>query len=381
MSEETSEEQVVEETVDTSTPNALDMSDDAFNELLASGDMFDDTPTETEEVVDESDTGGDTGTDESEAEEDEEESEDETTEDMEVSTEEDEGEDVTEDEATEEVESKEIDYMAEYKKLTAPFKANGKDMQVDSIDDARSLMQMGANYNKKMAQLKPNLKLMKMLDNNGLLDEEKLNYLIDLDKKNPDAILKLVKDSKVDPMELDVEKDINYKPNTYTVNDKEVDLDDTLNDIKDTDSYAETLNIISNKWDESSKKSLLENPSAIKVLNEHVQMGIYNKIANAVETEKMFGRIPVGMSDLEAYKLMGDAINARGGFNAQPPSTSEPGKKVSKTTKKVVDPKLKDKKKAASSTKSSPKAKAKESFNPLSMSDEDFEKVGMSKFI
>ena len=85
-------------------------------------------------------------------------------------------------------------------------------------------MQMGANYNKKMAALKPNLKLLKLLENNGLLSEEKLSFLIDLDKKNPDAITKLVKDSGLDPLEMDVSKS-DYKPNTYTVHDREVELD------------------------------------------------------------------------------------------------------------------------------------------------------------
>ena len=73
-----------------------------------------------------------------------------------------------EEEATPEAEvasGKELDYKAEYEKLLKPFKANGRDIQVGSVDDAIALMQMGANYNKKMAALKPNMKLLKMLEN------------------------------------------------------------------------------------------------------------------------------------------------------------------------------------------------------------------------
>ena len=36
------------------------------------------------------------------------------------------------------------------KALFSPFKANGREMQVSSVEDIRTLMQMGANYNKKM---------------------------------------------------------------------------------------------------------------------------------------------------------------------------------------------------------------------------------------
>ena len=38
-------------------------------------------------------------------------------------------------------------------KLFAPFKASGVDMQVRSVDEAVQLMQMGANYQKKMQNL------------------------------------------------------------------------------------------------------------------------------------------------------------------------------------------------------------------------------------
>src|SRR5690606_38757650 len=96
-----------------------------------------------------------------------------------------------------------VDHKAIVDKLFAPFKANGKEMVVDNVDDAVALMQMGANYNKKMAALKPNLKLLKLLENNNLLSEEKIGFLIDLDKKNPAAIGKLLKDSGIDPLDVD----------------------------------------------------------------------------------------------------------------------------------------------------------------------------------
>ena len=137
-----------------------------------------------------------------------------------------------------------IDYEAAYKKLTAPFKANGREIQVTSVEDAVSLMQMGANYNKKMAALKPNLKLMKLLENNGLLNEEKLSYLIDLEKKNPEAISKLVKDSGVDPLDISAEKAGGYKPGNHAVNDTEVELDQVLDEIKDSSKYVETLDVV-----------------------------------------------------------------------------------------------------------------------------------------
>ena len=283
-----------------------------------------------------------------------------------------------------EVDSKgEIDYKVQYEALLSPFKANGKDIKVDTVEDARSLMQMGANYNKKMAALKPNLKVVKMLDNHGLLDEGKLSYLIDLSKKDPEAIKKLVKDSGLDPLDIDTDN-IVYKPNTYNVSDNEVALDGILDDIRDTSTFNTTIDIIGNKWDETSKDIIAKDPNIIKVINEHVGSGIFKKVSEVVERERILGRLN-GLSDIEAYKQVGDAINANGGFGdpvqatpTQPVSTSK-SNSVNKANN-PVDPKLKDKRKAAGSTKSKP-SKSKAQFDVLNMSDEEFEKMSASKFV
>jgi len=290
-------------------------------------------------------------------------------------------------EATKEVEEvKEeipaIDYEAEYQRILAPFKANGKDITVTSVDDAIALMQMGANYNKKMAGLKPNLKLMKLLENNGLLSESKISFLIELEKKNPDAINKLVKDSGINPMDFDAEKAGEYEPKIHTIDDKEMELDAVLDDIQGTPTYNRTLEIVSKSWDGASKQAIAGSPQLLKVINDHVQNGIYDLISKEVESERVFGRLN-GMSDIEAYRKVGDAIQAKGGFNhlgSSQAKTPTAPVVVTPKPKKVNDAVLNEKRRAASSTKpvvSSPLAK---DFNPLALSDEEFSKLSDSRF-
>jgi len=278
----------------------------------------------------------------------------------------------------------EIDYEAEYKRLIAPFKANGRQMQVAGVDDALTLMQMGANYNKKMAGLKPNLKLMKMLENNELLDEEKLTYLIDLSKKDPGAISKLLTDSGIDPLNLEGEDKPNYEPKTYTVDDNEVDLDQALADIQDTDTFQETINIVSTKWDNSSRQEIQKDPKLIKIINEHVGNGIYAHINTVMENERALGRLE-GLSDLEAYQQIGDAIQSYGGFNqvnqlaGTPPVDLDPAVDTAPVTPvtdtPAVAPTLNDKRRAAGSPRTTPPAGKPQEFDPLALSDEDFEKL------
>ena len=273
---------------------------------------------------------------------------------------------------TEEIKD-EVDYKSAYQEIFKPFKANGKEMSVDNIEDVRQLMQMGANYNKKMAGLKPNLKIIKMLENNGLLDESKLSYLIDLDKRNPDAIKKLIKESGLDPLDIDINQDVSYKGTNHSISDKEVELDAVLSEIRETDTFNTTIDIIGNKWDDNSKKVLLENPNVIKIINDHVKSGVYTAITTEVDRLRMLGRLE-GLSDIDAYKAVGDALYApRANAQSNNINTS-----TSKATNKE-DPRLKDRKKAASTTKGVA-SNAKPDFNPLSMSDEEFEKIASSKF-
>lgn len=279
------------------------------------------------------------------------------------------------------VEDTEPDYKALYEQLTAPFKANGKEMRIDNIDDAIQLMKMGAGFNKKMAALKPNIKIMKLLENNNLLDEDKLSFLIDIDKRNPEAIAKLLKDSKIDPMDVDTDKADAYKATRYSVDDRELELDTVLEAIRDSDTYTQTLDIVSTKWDAKSKETVLETPQILTVINDHVATGVYDVITQEMEKERVLGRLN-GLSDIEAYRQVGDAIQARKGFDHLFQGQQSPPPAPDKTPKpKTADTARKDQRRAVSSPKPSAPAKPTEEFNPLAMSDEEFSKVGLPKFI
>jgi hypothetical protein len=261
-----------------------------------------------------------------------------------------------------------INYEQEYKRILAPFKANGKEVSVKSVDDAISLMQMGANYSKRMAGLKPSMRMLKMLENNGLLSEEKISYLIDLSSNNPKAISKLIADSKLDPMDLDTEQASAYTQSTYTVDDTAMDLDTALEEISGTPSYNRTLEIVGNKWDDASKQAVATAPHLLSVINDQVASGIYDLISAEVEQERMFGRLK-GLSDIAAYKATGDAMQARGAFNPKPVRAAL------KAPAGDNGAALKEKKRAASSTKSSGNSTPAKEYNPLGMSDEEFLKI------
>jgi hypothetical protein len=273
-----------------------------------------------------------------------------------------------------------VDYKAVCDKLFTPFKANGKEIAISNVDDAISLMQMGANYNKRMAALKPNLKLLKLLENNDLLQEDKLGFLIDLHNKNPEAIKKLMQDSKIDPMDLAGETN-EYKPQKHVISDSQIELDNVIGDIQDSPTFQKTIDVVVKQWDSTSRRIVGDHPEILKTIDSHMQIGIYDMIMTEIEKERMFGRLK-GLSDIEAYRQVGDAIEARGGFNSLAQKENSPVETTVVTPKPKVedDPKLKEKKRAASSSKPSI-TQAKPDFNPLALSDEEFAKLGNPKFL
>lgn len=209
----------------------------------------------------------------------------------------------------------EVDHKAAYDQIMAPFKANGKTMQVKSVEEAIQLMQMGANYTRKMQELQPHRKTLLMLENNGLLDEGKLSFLIDLDKKNPEAIKKLLQDAKINPLEVDMEKESTYQEGNHKVSDQEAQFRLVLDELNSNPVGRETLQTINSTWDQASKEVLWTQPEVMNTINAQRENGVYARISAEVERRRTLGQIQVGVPFLEAYRVVGDELHKAGAFN------------------------------------------------------------------
>lgn len=275
-----------------------------------------------------------------------------------------------------------FDYKAGYERLMAPFKANGKMITPQSPEEAISLMQMGANYTRKMQELQPYRKVMLMLQNNGLMDEGKLSYLIDLDKKNPDAIKKLVKEAGIDPLDINPEEEVNYQAGNHRVSDTEAAFATELDDLKSTPEGQATLGVISQTWDEASKNALFENRGLLQTIQSQRENGIYDIITNEINRLNMLGQIPAGTPFIQAYNYVGDALAKQGAFNHLAGKPVEPKPEVTAqraaVATRVVKPKPtvthSEQASAASPSRAAPK-KVERFINPLAMSDEEFAKL------
>lgn len=271
-----------------------------------------------------------------------------------------------------------VDYKAQYEALLAPFKANGRDMQVENVDEARKLMQMGANYNKKMASVKPHLATLRMLEDAGI-SEEHLNFLIDVHKRVPEAINKLVKDSGIDPMDLSAEKAAGYKPVNHRPADNVIELDQVLEDLKESPKFDQLINDVK-QWDRQSQKTVSDHPQILQIINANMESGVYDVVMSEVDKQRTFGKL-AGLSDLEAYRQVAETLHASGKFeqagnkaNPQSQQTSSAPAVVQVNPKQADDSKRNEQRRAASPVKAAAPAAKNPDFNPLSMSDEEFAK-------
>jgi hypothetical protein len=272
-----------------------------------------------------------------------------------------------------------IDYKSIYEQIFAPFKAVGRDIQVQSTDEVINLMKQGADYTKKMTAMKPGLKLLKTLEN-AKIDENKLNYLIDLNNKDPQAINKLIHDSGVDTDELDAEDVPKYRPKSHAVSDKRIELDQVLDSIKHSPNYNRTLDVVADSWDKKSQDVITDSPQIIGFIEEQISSGVYDVINVEMQRLQNIGQLG-GLSDLEAYHQVGESIKAKGGFDhLQSAQTqgqqNQTAKRQVQPKKKAIDQDLKDRRKAATASKGNPSSKkpSLNDLNPLEMSDDDFMK-------
>ena len=360
------------------TPDIWDMSDDAFAQLdLGSLDHVASENEATESEESEQIQQPDINEDEDEYHEDER-SESEVDTESEDEVEEEEAEVETKEEEAE-AES-EVDYAAEYKRLIGtPIKANGKDITIDSIDDAIKLIQMGANYYKKVEQLKPAQKIVSMLEKAQLLDESKLSFAIDLLNKDPAAIQSLVGDMDISDV-LD-EKHNGYTPKDHTVSDVQLNLDNAISDVASTPTGHITLKVLGEQWDQASRQIVVSNPSIIGLINQHVADGTFDTVTREVEKRRMLGQIPQGLNDIEAYKFVGDQLYANGNAatahkGQQKVATNANAKPIVKPSKETVV----NKKRAASNTaRNSSQSVSQNMDDVFAMSDEEF-KAKYGKF-
>ena len=267
-----------------------------------------------------------------------------------------------------EPENQEIDYKGFYDSIMAPIKANGHTIQLKNQDEVIKLIPQGANYTKKMQELAPYRKLNYMLKDNDLLDVNKLSFLIDINKGNPEAVKKFLKDHNIDPLDIDTYSEPNYKEGSNVVSDKEVAFREAYLGLGESDDGIKLRDIFNN-YDEKSKNLLVDHPELMNDLLQQKRAGIYDSITAEIDRQRALGTLNPSLSFLEAYNLVGQQLaknQAPSNIQSNQPLATQPRMPKSSFNNNA-------RAKAAAPTRANTKS-TDTTPNWLSMSDEEFEK-------
>lgn len=264
---------------------------------------------------------------------------------------------------TDKTEKKSVDtsaaeiFMAE---ILKPFKADGKEISVRNSADAIRLMQMGANYSRKMAELKPAKAAQAMLEANNL-DTDTLNFLIDVNKGDKGAIQKLLKEHNIDPIDFDKDATNSYTAKDYRPDMKGMDFKEAIDSTIKEDGGRELITDINASWDDESKEQLREDPSLLSNLLDEHNSGVYEKVKAERDYQIRMGYLPADVSFFEGYQAVERAMRKAGVFSdASRTTTADVGSNSSGKAPIDTGPRkvAKDKPNPVPSSVGQPKSKA-----------------------
>ena len=375
--------------------SALEMSDDDFKKLseddfVVEDESEDEGNNESEEdgsgdnsEEEDEDSLGDDNTDENNDDDPNEEDEDGNAE-PDDSEQADNGDDNSEDQPNNEDNPKLSKYEEAYNELFGkPIHASGREVNLRDVNQAKNLIEMGVDYNKKMQHMRPHMQTLKTLEKEGLLgDQEQLNLLLEAKQGNKDAIKKLIAQADIDILDIadDDENDASsYTPDNHMVSAKEIEIEEAFSAIRGSGSYEKTVDVMTNILDEKSREIITDNPQYITALNKDVESGLYDKVMDMVQYQKDTRAVPQGMSDIEIYiaTVTQLAQQEQNGGNMNQGNQQQGAGDNNSTGKQTGNSNgaSAKKKKAMSSSRSRTKKESK--FDPmksLNMSDEEFMK-------
>lgn len=275
-------------------------------------------------------------------------------------------------------------YKDTYERITAPFKASGKEFQVRNVDEAISLMQKGVDYTRKQQALKPRLVEMRTLEEQGMLGDN-LNYAIDLYKGNPKAIAKLIKDKGIDVKQFMPQVDefgneqpvdnAPYTPNNYAMSPERVKFQEVVDTLNDTGMYSKVDRALDD-FDAESRSNFAHNPNYYLVLSDLIQKGHYEPIKQELEHLRIVDDPNIrGKNYMDAFSIV-----ANNYFNQV--QSQQPNQQVNQQQfqQQRQYQQVQQRKQGASPVRSSPN-RAITQYDPLRCSDEEFAKIDINELM
>ena len=296
-------------------------------------------------------------------------------------------------------------YKDTYDRITAPFKAAGREFQVRNVDEAISLMQKGVDYTRKQQALKPRLMEMRTLEEQGMLGNN-LNYAIDLFNGNPQAIAKLIKDKGININDIAPQpttdefgqpvpqKETPYTPNNYSVSPEKFALKEVMDDLQASNKMQPVLDTLKT-FDQDSLAEFAKSPKYLTALSNLIDSGMYDSIRNELDHARIIDDPAIrGLNDFQAIDVIGNRLvqEAQQFMQNQPqqqqsqPQYVQPQQQyipqqqqapVYQQQRQVLD----QRKQGVAPVRGTPGNNARVAYDPLTCSDEEFSKINLNDIL
>lgn len=216
----------------------------------------------------------------------------------------------------------EIDYKAAYERLVGrEFKVGNKTIKANTVEEVEKLAQMGAGFHQNSQKLAKHRRFIATLEEAGLLEESKINELIDISKNNPEAIAALVQRAGLEPHQLIPQGDAQpYTPGQHVLPDDQLRFRTSVDNIREQGG-EEFLTHVAQDWDVASRAEVYKDPTALDLIYSHKQTGIYDKISSEVERRKVFDPSLANKPFIHSYLAVGNEMHEKGLLVTQPEPT------------------------------------------------------------
>lgn len=185
------------------------------------------------------------------------------------------------------------------------------------------------NYTQKMQKIAPYRKMISAMEEEGIT-EDQFNVAIDALKGNKDAIQNLMKNHNIDPLDIDGDAETDsYNPTQYGKSEYQQRIEEITNQISSDPEYKTTVDVIQNRWDQTSRGAFAKNPEMISGLHNDIKSGLYDKVLPVAAKMKVLDGN--SKSDIEYYMLAGEQVS-----NAEA-SAKDSVDSANKQTQEMVD--------------------------------------------
>ena len=165
------------------------------------------------------------------------------------------------------------------------IKADGENYEL-TLEELQSLASKGINYTKKLQKVKPFRRMIGMLEENQI-SEEDLNQFIEMREGNRVALANFLakKQIPLDDLESQSNEDIsNYVAKQYG---KEITpFTEKVEELKGRPNFEKLVSYVTS-LDESSKRGIVANPEALDILMNDIDNGYFDEIYKEAEKKRL----------------------------------------------------------------------------------------------